>query len=265
MSLIETRETTGRWARDAQGQYALIFLGYVMSLPGGEIDRVSFLRSQFRSHFPEDQIEHAIAYNPARAGMPIRKIDTIADSVIKKHLLAVGVSSLAAGWPGGPLVLATLPANVFQQLFNSAVLVQKLAYLYGWKDLAESADIDDETEYRVGQLFLWMIGAGKANLAVGCASMRVADQVGKRVPRQALTKTPYYVPLKRALRWFGVSLNKKSFGKSLAKAVPVVGGVASAGVTTVTLRRNARRLKRHVRELEFAQPGRNQIRIEVDP
>ena len=213
----------------------------------------------------EEQAEAAVTTNPALAGISLDKIDSIADGVIKAHLLKAGVSSFAAGVPGGLFLLATVPADTVQVMRHAVIVSQKLAYLYGWRDLQQEADLDDATEIRVAMLLGTMLGMGQAALLLGGVSNAMAQQIGVRVPRQALTKTFYYPALKKALRWLGVKLTKQSFAKGISKILPLVGGVASAGLTTVTLRHGAHRLKKHLRELEFAQPTRDTTRIEVDP
>ena len=64
---------------DDSSGWILRILRAALGLPGARVDRATFLRSQLRPHFPEEQVEGAIEYNPARAGMPIDKIDEIAD------------------------------------------------------------------------------------------------------------------------------------------------------------------------------------------
>lgn len=246
---------------DDKSKFAMSLIKQIMAQPGVKVDRETFLRSQLSSHCPDEQVLAAIASNPAQAQIPIAKIDRVADSVIRSHVVKAGIGSFAAGIPGGFAMLATIPADTIQFFWHAVKLAQKLAYLYGWPDLLEDGEVDDETELRVLMLLGSMLGVGQANNALNLISKSLAQQVATRVPNQALTKTFYYPALKKALKWIGIKLTKQSFAKGISKLVPVVGGVASAGVTTLTLRPMARRLKRHLRKLEFAKPSPGQTSI----
>lgn len=82
---------------DDSSAWILRILRVAMGLPGARVDRASFLGSQLRPHFPEEQVDEAIEYNPAHAGIPIDKIDEIADSIIKSHVVRAAGTSFATG------------------------------------------------------------------------------------------------------------------------------------------------------------------------
>ena len=237
---------------DDSSGWILRILRVAMGLPGARVDRTSFLKSQLRPHFPEEQVKEAIEYNPAHAGTPIDKIDEIADSIIKSHVVKAAGTSFATGLPGGFAMVATIPADTVQFAWHSIVVSQKLAYLYGWPNLLEEGELDEETLLRIVLLIGVMLGAAEANKLLAEIANRFAREVGRRVPRYALTRTAYYPLIKAILRWVGVSLTKQSFAKGLSKVIPIVSGLISAGVTAYTLRPMARRLKNHLRTLEYA-------------
>ena len=228
------------------------FITAVMSLPGGKVDRASFLRDQMRSHCSYRQVRHAIGASPANAGIPSDLIDRVADEVIQSHVVAAAAGSFAAGIPGGLAIALTIPVDMAQYAVNALVLAQKLAYLYGWPDLLSDGEMDEATEKRVLLLMGMMLAAGKAKFAIDHVATAFAEQVGKRLPQQALTKTLYYPVVKEIGKWLGISVTKKSFAESLAKVIPVLGGIVGATVTTVTFRPMAHNLKDHLKELRFA-------------
>ena len=242
---------------DKNGRFALSFIKQIMLLPGVKVDRSAFLRSQLRSRCRRQQVERAIEYSPAAAGIRGRKINQIANGVIQSHVGIASAGSFAAGLSGSFAALATIPADAAQFYVHALVLAQKLAYLYGWPDLLEKGEVDDETELKVLMLLGSMLGVAQATHVLKLISKDFAQQVVKRVAKQALTKTFYYPVLKQSLKWIGISLTKQSFARGVSKVIPVLGGFASAGLTAVTLRPMARRLKRHLRKLEFAKqnPG----------
>ena len=70
-----------------------------------------------------------------------------------------------------------------------------------------------------------------------------AKEIVKRLPKYALTKTVIYPIVKQVAKWIGVKLTKDSFAKGLGKFIPIVGGVISGGLTYVTFKRGAKKLK----------------------
>lgn len=242
---------------DVKSRFAFNLVKQVMARPEAQIDRESFLRKELRSHCSEEQVECAIQFNPAKAHIPISKIDRIADSVIRTQVLYAGMGSFATGVPGGFALLATIPADSIQFFWHALKLAQKLAYLYGMSDMLQNGEVDDETEGHIIVLLGVMLGVGQANNALNLIAKRFQQQVRTRVPRQALTKTFYYPAIKKTARWIGIKLTKDTFAKGASKIVPDFGGLVAAGLTTFTLPRMARRLKKHLRKLEYAQPSRD--------
>lgn len=225
-----------------------------LSMTNAWVDRDSFLTKELRVHFPDDQVQIAISSDPLNAGIPIETIDEIADSIIMSHVRNAAAVSFVAGMPGGFAMAVTIPGDIAQLYRRQIRLAQELAYLYGWPDLRTFGEPDEETKYHITLLLGTMFGVKQASEALKLLYPRLQRQVLTRVPRQALTKTIYYPALKKTLKWIGISLTKKSFAGGLAKFIPVAGGVTSAGLTTVAIRRSARKLKKRLKELRYAQP-----------
>ena len=89
-----------------------------------------------------------------------------------------------------------------------------------------------------------MMGVSVANEAIQQLAQNFAKQIVKRLPKYALTKTVIYPIVKQVAKWIGVKLTKESFAKGLGKVVPVLGGVISGGLTYVTFKPGAKKLKK---------------------
>ena len=224
-----------------------------MAIPGARVDRASFLRSQLRSQFSEDHVQKAIESRPALAGIPRDKIDEIAASCIRWHVVKVSTISFVTGLPGGWWIAGTIPADLAQFYWHAVVLSQKLAYLYGWPDLLDEGEVDDETLLRVTLFVGVMMGAQGANRVLAELAERLAVEVTRRLPRQALTQYGFYNLAKQIGKWIGIRINKGIFARGLSRVIPIVGGVISAGVSAALMRPMAHRLKGHLRELRFAR------------
>lgn len=152
-------------------------------------------------------------------------------------------------------MLGTVPADLTQFFWHVIVLSQKLAYLYGWSDLLdEESSMDDETGGKMTLLVGAMMGCQLAVDAISEMAKRVATQAARRIPQVALTKYAFYNMVKQVAKWLGVSVTKQSFAKSIAKVIPILGGLFSGGITLVTIKTTAGSLKAHLRTLYFARP-----------
>lgn len=232
--------------------YAVFFLKKLVRLKGVRISREDFLRQELRKlHLSDAQIERAIASDPVSAGISCKLLDKLANDAISFETKKSTALSFVAGIPGGFAMLGTVPADLAQYYVHSLRIMQKLAYLYGWKEfLADLDDVDDETIAQMGLFFGVMLGvAGAAESLRDFARVIVAPAIEKRIARKALMKTTWYPVVKKSLKFIGVSVTKQSMAKTMSKIVPLIGGVISGGMTFVALQTQATRLKQHLRQL----------------
>ena len=232
--------------------YAVFFLKKLVRLRGVRISREDFLRQELRKlHLSDAQIEHAIARDPVSAGISRKLLDKLANDAISFETKKSTALSFAAGIPGGLAMLGTVPADLTQYYVHSLRIMQKLAYLYGWKEfLTDPEDVDDETIAQMGLFFGVMLGvAGAAESMRDFARMIVAPAIEKRVARKALMKGTWYPVVKKSLKVIGISVTKQGFTKTMSKILPLIGGVISGGMTFVSLQTQANRLKQHLRQL----------------
>lgn len=232
--------------------FALIFLKEVLRLRGVSIDRDRFLKAELHKRGVESEVvAQAIAGTPVGAGVSLSLLDEIASSSIRFETQKSSALSFAAGLPGGFAMVGTIPGDITQFYVHAFRVMQKLAYVYGWQALLEDAkDVDDETLGKLASLLGVMMGVGAASGAVTAFAANVArPAVQKQVAKVALTKTVWYTPLKQVLRIVGIKLTKQTLASTVAKVVPVVGGVVSGGMTMVMLDSQSKRLMGHLRSL----------------
>ena len=217
-------------------------IGMVIQIPGVKVSRPDFLKEQFKDASPE-LMESILKDGPVKAGCSRKELYKIASRLVyRKTVMSTGASFLA-GMPGGLFMAATIPADMAQVYGVDLGLAQEIAYRYGAEDLW-SGDVLDE-EKVTNQLILYcgvMMGAGGAAQAVRVMSSRLAQQIINRLPQQALTKTVYYPIVKSIAKAFGVKMTKGVFAKGVSKAVPIIGGVVSGGITYATLKHMGMRL-----------------------
>jgi hypothetical protein len=234
-------------------------------MPGVRINRETYLRTALKRHCTQEQIERAVAENPAAAGIPLKVLHEVANTSITYETSKVTGISTAAGIPGGWWVLGTAPADMTQYIAHMLRIAQKLAYVYGWPDLFGGEGAMDEATEGILTLFVGvMVGAQVAQNGVAKVSTMIAAQVVKKLPQQALTKGAIYPLVKKVAGFLGVSMTKKLFASGVAKAIPVVGAVLSGGLTLGTFLPMSKRLQKHLASLELTKPGHRSDDSPVD-
>ena len=249
--VAELRETLAQQDSEAE-KYAIEFLKKVVRIRGVRITREEFLRQELRKlHMSDDAIASAVDSNPVLAGVCLTDLDKLADGIISFETNKSAAMSFAAGLPGGFAMLGTIPADLTQYYVHAFRIMQKLAYLYGWRELLSDMDeVDDETIGVLAVFFGVMLGVGGAAQSLTAFARSVAvPAFQKQVTKQALTKTSWYPVMKHCLRCIGINLTKKGFAQGVSKAIPLIGGAVSGGMTFVSLQSQSHRLKNHLREL----------------
>lgn len=217
-------------------------------VPGTKPDRATYLRKVVSPIAGKEAAEKAIQGRPCDV-LTDEQLDLLAKRTIDFHLKYATIVSAAAGIPGGYAIIGTISGDTLQYFAHAIALSQKLAYLYGTPDLiGEDGKI---TEYGVALVTTFvgvMGGASVAKGVLGKLSTEIAEQIIKRLPAKALTKTWWYPIFKQLGKQIGANVTKQSFAKGASKVVPVLGGVTSGGLTYFLFRKEANRLRRHLAE-----------------
>lgn len=224
----------------------------VIQFPGIKVNRDSFLRNEFKDKSPE-LLNLIIEKGPIEANCSKKELQKIARKIVNHRTLASTGASFLAGIPGGFAMAATIPADMIQFYAVALGLAQEIAYLYGECDFWSGDMLD--TEKVTNQLLLYcgvMLGASGAAQTIRVLSSSLAKQALKKLPQQALTKTFYYPIVKSIAKALGAKMTKEVFAKGVSKAVPIIGGVVSGGITFTTLRPMGLRLAETFEEAHFS-------------
>ena len=222
-------------------------LATASSLPMVHIDRKKFLFKELIKFCPKEQVDIAIQNNPAYAGIDISTIDKIANSCINYETNKVSSISFAAGIPGGFAMAGTIPADITQYFAHILRILQKLIYLYGWEEiLPEDGSIDDDTSNIITLFVGVMFGVNGAASTITKISASAAQKASKNIAAKALTKGTLYPIVKKIAQALGVKMTKDIFARGVSKAIPIIGGIASGGLTYITYKPMAYKLKKHL-------------------
>ena len=227
-------------------------LATASSLPMVHIDRKKFLFKELIKFCPKEQVDIAIQNNPAYAGIDISIIDKIANSCINYETNKVSSISFAAGIPGGFAMAGTIPADITQYFAHILRILQKLIYLYGWEEiLPEDGSIDDDTSNIITLFVGVMFGVNGAASTITKISASAAQKASKNIAAKALTKGTLYPIVKKIAQALGVKMTKDIFARGVSKAIPIIGGIASGGLTYITYKPMAYKLKKYLETLKW--------------
>ena len=236
--------------------------------PGVKIKRDVFLRKELIKYCREDVIEEAIKGNPAKAGIPKSLINKIARSVIDYETRKVSGLSVVASLPSSINALAaagSASADITSFFAHVIRVVQELAYLYGFPELGLNEDyIDAETMDTLMVFMGVMFGVQGASSALNKLADTVAKHVAKKLAQKALTKGVVYPIVKQIATKIGIHMTKQIFADTVASAIPIVGCVASGGLTWVMFRPQCFKLQRNLMSNNICDPDFYRVVMEVD-
>lgn len=261
-TVVNTMDVNGDGKVDIED---IIILG--LKTPGIKIDRREFLLKEFTKNYSKEIIEQAIATTPANAGIPLDKINIIADNVIQYERTCVSGISAALGTPGGATMVATIPADIIQYYGYMLRTAQKLMYLYGFPEIdtnEKSQKFDSETLNILTICLGVMYGVAGANNVIKAMAKALACGVEKKLIRAALTKGTIYPIVKNIAKWFSVKMTKEVFAGFFKKAIPVVSGVVGGGITYISFKPCCDRLKTSLQDTFLSNPSHIETEEESD-
>lgn len=222
------------------------------SIPTVRIDRASFLKTELSKVYDEKVVSCAIERNPVAAGISKEEISNIAKKCINYETTKVTTLSALSGIPGGFAMVGTIPADLTQYFGHILRILQKLIYLYGWEELFDKDELDDETSNILTLFVGVMFGVNGAAATLTKISASAAQRASKSIAQKALTKGAIYPVVKKIAQIIGVKMTKEIFAKGVSKAIPVLGAVGSGTLTYVTYKPMAFKLQKYLSTLKWA-------------
>ena len=233
----------------AKQDLAIKVLQQVVKLPVVKVNREKFLVEKFSKELDKRDIAKLLEQGPPSL-LPQETLDRVARSCIKDNVLRASGTSVLAGLPGGILMALTIPTDVAQFYAFSLKLAQELGYIYGYDNLWASRNELSEEAKNTLLLYLGvMFGVNGAGALLRSGGVTVAKHVMKTVPQKALAKTLWYPILEKVLKIFGVTLTRRGLAKGMGKAIPILGGFISGGLTFATMKPMGERLQKELSKL----------------
>ncbi|GHV81767.1 hypothetical protein AGMMS49991_03250 [Spirochaetia bacterium] len=199
-------------------------LDAALLVPGVKIDREVFLQKEYGTYCKQETVEKILQDGSVNAGIELPLMDKIASDTINSHSTIVTAGSFIAGIPGGLLMTVTIPADVFQFYCQIIQTAQKLAYIYGMTSFEEQGN---EFKSVLTVLIGVMAGIEEANETLKeIMNAQFSKKMAVLFLKKSLDKPVAKVAIK-----IGLGFANKNIFKSIAKALPLIGGIVSGGIT----------------------------------
>lgn len=210
-------------------------ISQAVRLPGTGVNRSEYLTKTIGHKYGQRIAQASIETTPARAGIPAHKLVKIAKNSIARDGRRTTALSFAAGIPGGVAGAVTIPADMVQFYGYLIRTIQKLTYLYGWRDLLHIEEGKaDRAASRAILVFLGvMAGVPKADKVFKQLATRRVAGASDQVLRNILLMGGFDDDIEEISVELGKRMARRLTGQVAGKTVPIVGGIVS-GVLTNT-------------------------------
>lgn len=218
-------------------------------MPGVTVHRSSYLATVIGAKYKGEKLRLAIETTPARAGIDLRQLDRMARKSIGKESRRTTLISAAAGIPGGAAAAATIPADLVQFWMHILRVLQKLSYLYGWRDLVYLDGSEPDEPKRVALILFLAMMAGIEEADHALRKLVVLRMAGANEQnlRDALMHEPYTSIVQASAAALSQRTATRLTGQVAGKAVPIAGAVISWRITNSGFNDMANRLHKQLK------------------
>lgn len=229
-----------------------------INMKGVKVDRTEFLTKTLEGKVSPEDLKNAIENGTAEAKIPLSIIQDEAKSCINNIKGKSTCESAITGLPGGVLgICGGIIVDLIQFYANLIILIQKLVYLYGMKEISGYGEIKEKNKDAANVILIFIgaaMGTKGADNIVKIIMKMVQGTYIKQSGKFILFAKPlFYSIAKKVAKQIGLSISKKGFAKAAAKAVPLIGGGISAVLNYATFSPMANRLNR-VLEKSYTGP-----------
>ncbi len=219
-----------------------LLLQNAMKLPKIQLDRASWYTKVLSPYVSEQTLGRALTTSPARAGIEHPTLSQVAQATLRAHRRGVTTLSLVTGLPGGVALAGALPADLAQFLWHLIQVAQKLTALYGWPPLFVSPKSLTADETLLLTVFLaQMFGSERADKLLQEIQQSYRDESGP-LPRDPIASYHLKEEAQYMYEWMGINAAREGLTKTLARVVPVLGGLLSGGLSYLAFTKMGQRL-----------------------
>jgi hypothetical protein len=224
-------------------------IAQAIRLPGTSVSRAGYLSEVIGAKHAPHIVQAAIATTPAAAGLTPRQIERIAKKSLGQDGRRTTALSFVAGIPGGIAGAVTIPADLVQFYGYLIRAIQKLTYLYGWRDLVHINE--GAPDLAASNAIIIMLGVMAGNDAADAVLARLARLraagASDQTLRTVLAERTLSTQVSQISDALTMRMAKRLGGQVAGKAIPIVGGIVSGVITGSGFDEMARRLLRELK------------------
>ena len=223
-----------------------------LKMPFSKVDRERYLRRVFSKHVENEEQMAVVLNERPSAVFSDDLIERVVKKEIRRHAWWVTLVSLVCAIPpDGWLMWVLILVDFVQFQVFVFVILQKMLYIYGCKDLHAQDSLKEERSLDVMMLMISVVMIGKSQvrrLAKSAFGLAV-KQVIQRFAARLMTRLVVLNFLRQMAKWFGIVLTKEMVVSGLSLLVPLICAVISGLISLWLFMPMVNKLHRHLREL----------------
>ncbi len=227
-----------------------------LCIPFVKVDKNRYLRRKLKNRLTDEELELVLNERPLSV-LPMEEVKRMAKTEVRKHALIVMLlSTLSAVPQSGWLMWLGIAFDFIQFQVFVFVIMQKLLYLYGCKNLSsDNKNLSGSAEWILLLISTIMIGKHQVmRLAKSAAGMAVKQAI-QRFAVRMLTKLMVFNVLRQCAKWFGIVLTKDMLVQGVNLMVPILCAIISGLISLWLFMPMTKRLQRHLTHL--AEEGKD--------
>ena len=227
-----------------------------LCIPFVKVDKNRYLRRKLKNRLTDEELELVLNERPLSV-LPMEEVKRMAKTEVRKHALIVTLlSTLSAVPQSGWLMWLGIAFDFIQFQVFVFVIMQKLLYLYGCKNLSsDNKNLSGSAEWILLLISTIMIGKHQVmRLAKSAAGMAVKQAI-QRFAVRMLTKLMVFNVLRQCAKWFGIVLTKDMLVQGVSLMVPILCAIISGLISLWLFMPMTKRLQRHLTHL--AEEGKD--------
>ncbi len=233
-----------------------------LKFPFVKVNKERFLRRKLGKTLSDEELDEALTGSPLTV-CPLEKIEKMAKHEVWRHAFWVFLLSFVAAIPtSGWLMWLAIVLDFIQFQLFVFVILQKILYLYGCKNLRSGKDdIDGSADWMLLLVSTVMIGKHQAVRMAKSAMGVAAKQAVQRFALRMMTKMLTNNVVRQCAKWCGIVLTKEMVVGSLEYVVPFLCALISGLISLWLFLPMTKRLVQHLTQL--AKDGKNPMESEL--
>lgn len=230
------------------------FLNLVLRSDVAQINRVEWLTDVLYPFLSITELEQ-LATEPPHRFLSVKVLNHIANQEIRRHSELLAMGSAGSSLTGCVATWVGIPTELAQYSVNLVLLIQKLAYLYGWDDFYTYGAVTTETRARITFLMGSMLGIREADELLRRACHSYQGQVSITPMRYAGDRSPIDKVITEISKRLLVLSAKGGITAWVGRKAPLIGVTLGASTSYILVKPSLVRLKVFLRDLMVVCPS----------